>query len=113
MEEHAVETGKMITAMGASYVGLLTLMLAPSTPMLKDVQSGKFEQLTIEEVMKELELILINANCAKECVIRSNHASNRLVLKGTLPQDKERLLAQVYSAMHDEKMLRPDGYRGF
>ncbi len=113
MEEHAVQTGKLISAMGASYVGLLTLMLAPSTPMLDDVQSGKFEQLTTAEVMKELELILNNANCDKECVIRSNHASNRLVLKGTLPRDKERLLAQVHSAMRDEKLLRPDGYRGF
>jgi len=113
MEEHAIETGKMITAMGASYVGLLTLMLAPSTPMFEDVQNGKFEQLTTDEVMKETELILNNANCEKECVIRSNHASNRLVLKGTLPQDKERLLGQVHSAMHDEKMLRPDRFRGF
>jgi radical SAM superfamily enzyme YgiQ (UPF0313 family) len=113
MEEHAIETGKMITAMGASYVGLLTLMLAPSTPMFEDAQSGKFEQLTTGEVMKELELILLNANCDKECVVRSNHASNRLVLKGTLPRDKERLLSQVHSAMRDEKLLRPDGYRGF
>lgn len=113
MEEHAVETGKMIGAMGASYVGLLTLMLAPGSPLDVDVQSGKFEQLTMNEVMRELELILNNANCEKDCVMRSNHASNRLVLKGTLPQDKERLLLQVHSAMNDEKMLRPDKFRGF
>jgi len=113
MEEHAVETGKMIGAMGVSYVGLLTLMLAPGSPLDVDVQSGKFEQLTMDEVMKELELILNNANCEKDCVIRSNHASNRLVLKGTLPQDADKLLNQVHRAMHDEKMLRPDKFRGF
>lgn len=113
MEEHAVETGKMISQMGASYVGLLTLMLAPGTPMNEDVISGKFEQLTMDEVLKELELILNNADCKKDCVIRSNHASNRLVIKGTLPHDRERLLAQVHKAMHDEKMLRPDRFRGF
>lgn len=113
MEEHAIETGKMIGAMGASYVGLLTLMLAPGTPLFNDVQSGKFQQLSTKEVMKELELILNNANCEKDCVIRSNHASNRLVLRGTLPRDKERLLSQVHGAMSDEKMLRPDKFRGF
>jgi len=111
--EHAVETGKMIGAMGASYVGLLTLMLSPGSPLDVDVQSGKFEQLTMNEVMKELELVLDNANCEKDCVMRSNHASNRLVLRGTLPRDKERLLMQVHSAMKDERMLRPDKFRGF
>jgi len=113
MEEHAVETGKMIGAMGASYVGLMTLMIAPGSSISEDIASGKFEPLTTQDVMRELDFILVNADCKKDCVIRSNHASNRLVLKGTLPQDKERLLDQVHRAMKDEKMLRPDKYRGF
>ena len=113
LEEHAVQTGKMIGDMGASFVGLMTLMIAPGSSLSADIQSGKFEPLNMQEVMKELELILQNANCEKNCVIRSNHASNRLVLKGTLPADKQRLLNQVQSAMKDEKMLRPDKFRGF
>lgn len=113
MEEHAVETGRMIGEMGASFVGLMTLMIAPGSSLTEDIQNGKFEPLTTQEVMRELELILTNANCENDCVIRSNHASNRLVLKGTLPGDKDRLLKQVHSAMQDEKMLRPDKYRGF
>ncbi|NCB74454.1 MAG: B12-binding domain-containing radical SAM protein [Clostridia bacterium] len=113
LEEHAVQTGKMIGEMGASFVGLMTLMIAPGSSLSADIQSGKFEPLNMQEVMKELELILQNANCEKNCVIRSNHASNRLVLKGTLPTDKQRLLNQVQSAMKDEKMLRPDKFRGF
>ncbi len=113
MEEHAVETGRMIGEMGASYVGLMTLMIAPGSSLSADIQNGKFEPLTMDEVMRELDLVLTNANCEKDCVMRSNHASNRLVLRGTLPQDKERLLSQVRSAMKDEKMLRPDKFRGF
>ena len=113
LEEHAVQTGKMIGDMGASFVGLMTLMIAPGSSLSADIQSGKFEPLNMQEVMKELELILQNANCEKNCVIRSNHASNRLVLKGTLPADKQRLLNQEQSAMKDEKMLRPDKFRGF
>lgn len=113
LEEHAVQTGKMIGDMGASFVGLMTLMIAPGSSLSADIQSGKFEPLNMQEVMKELELILQNANCEKNCVIRSNHASNRLVLKGTLPADKQRLLNQVQSAKKDEKMLRPDKFRGF
>ena len=113
MEEHAVETGKIIGEMSASYVGLMTLMIAPGSSISEDIQTDKFEPLTMQDVMRELELILTNADCKKGCVIRSNHASNRLVLKGTLPQDRERLLEQVHRAMKDEKLLRPDKYRGF
>jgi len=113
LEEHAAETGKMIGAMGASYVGLMTLMIPPGSAISEDIQTGKFEPLTTQDVMREIELVLSNANCEKDCVLRSNHASNRLVLKGTLPQDRERLLEQVHRAMKDEKMLRPDKYRGF
>lgn len=113
MEEHAVETGKMIGAMGASYVGLLTLLTAPGTPIFKDMMQGKFKQLSTPEVLKELELILEHADCRKPCVIRSNHASNRLVIKGTLPQDRDRLLMQVRTAMKNEHLLRPKQYRSF
>ncbi len=113
MEQHAIETGRMIGRMGASYVGLMTLMIAPGSSISADIASGKFEPLNSRDIMKELELILINADCKKDCVIRSNHASNRLVLKGVLPQDRDRLLDQVRRAMEDEKMLRPDKFRGF
>ncbi len=113
MEEHATETGKMIGEMGASFVGLLTLMVAPGTPFNDEVVSGRFEPLTTDEVLTELETILLNAKCEAPCVIRSNHASNRLVIKGTLPQDTQRLLEQVRLARSNEKMLRPDRYRGF
>ena len=113
MREHAVETGTMIGEMGASYVGLLTLLTAPGTPIFNDMACGKFKQLTTPEVLQELELILENAECKKPCVMRSNHASNRLVIKGTLPQDRDRLLAQVRAAMNDSHLLRPKQYRGF
>ena len=113
MEEHAIKTGEMIAEMVASYVGLLTLMLAPGTPLFKDLMDGRFKQLSQQEVAREMELILTHAECRSECVLRSNHASNRLVLSGTLPQDRERLLAQVRQAQHDERELRPKGFRGF
>ncbi len=112
MEEHAVKTGQMIAEMGASYVGLLTLMLAPGTPLFKEVTDGSFKQLSMDEVAEELETILTYAQCKKDCVLRSNHASNRLVLAGTLPYDRERLLTQVREAKFDESKLRPKGFRG-
>lgn len=50
----------------------------------------------------------------KRTVFRSDHASNWLVLKGTLGADKQRLQAQVNAAMHDPESakLRPSWQRG-
>lgn len=104
MEEHAVKTGKMIGEMGASYVGLLTLMPAPGTKMFEDTISGVFQPLSLLEVEQELKLILTNADCKKDCVFRSNHASNHLVLSGTLPRDRDRMIMQVAQTMMSEGM---------
>lgn len=99
LEEHAVQTGRMIGEMGASYVGLLTLMLAPGTPMFEDAVRGSFVPLSPRQVFEELRLILENADCKTDCVLRSNHVSNSLVLRGTLPHDKQMLLQQVERAI--------------
>ena len=111
MAEHAVKTGEMISVMGASYVGLLTLLLSPEAPLYWDVQSGEFTLLTPQETVDELEMIIEHTNCEKETVLRSNHASNWLVLKGTLPTDKERFLREIRSAKKDSSVLRPEMLR--
>ena len=111
ISEHAVKTGEMISAMGASYVGLLTLLLTPEAPLFADVQSGAFIQLSPLEAVEELEIIIENANCEKETILRSNHPSNWLDLRGTLPHDKESMLGQIRRAKTDASMLRTGRYR--
>ena len=59
-KEHAVETGTMISEMGASYVGVLTLLLEESAPMYKDVLDGSFQLLSPEEVVLESLLMMEN-----------------------------------------------------
>ena len=111
LAEHASKTGAMISAMNASYVGFLTLLLEPEAPLYSDVQSGAFELLTHHEVMEELEIIFENISCGGETVFRSNHASNWLALKGTLPHDKEKMLEQIRFAKTHTGQFRPEGWR--
>jgi len=111
MEEHAVRTGEMISAMGASYVGLLTLLLSREAPIYQEVHSGKFKQLSPVETMKELEIILDRTECERDTVFRANHPSNWLILKGVLPRDKALLLGQVRSAIAAPEMLRSHSQR--
>lgn len=111
--EHAVETGTMISEMGASYVAILTLVLEPGAPLLEDVRSGAFETLSGEEVVAETLLMMqnIDVSADKPCVFRSNHASNYVALKGDMPQDKERMIEQLTAALEHTELLKDDAFR--
>ena len=110
-EEHAIETGKMITEMNASYVSLLTLMLQPPAPLLEDYQQGKFKLLSPEEVLAETCLMLQHARPSKTCVFRSNHASNYVSLRGNLPMDNESMIKSLKRCMEDSGLLKDERFR--
>ncbi len=110
-EDHAIQTGTMISEMQPSYVGLLTLMVEPGVPMADDIQSGKLRLLSAEEVMAETLLMLQNTNVQKDCVFRSNHASNYVSLRGTLPADREKMMALLRKAMNNHDMFKDERFR--
>ena len=110
-EDHAIETGTMISEMQPSYVGLLTLMVEPSVPMYDDIQSGKLQLLSPEEVMAETLLMLKHTNVEKKCVLRSNHASNYVSLRGNLPDDKEKMMDLLRRAMENHDMFKDERFR--
>lgn len=112
MREHAVKTGSMITEMGASYVGLLTLMTEPLAPLTGAIARGEFQVLTGEEAVAETLLILKNVGIPKKsCVFRMNHASNYLSLRGNLPEDRDRMIARCEAALKDTGMLKSEIFR--
>lgn len=110
-EGHAIETGKMIAEMNASYVSLLTLMLQPPAPLLDDYRDGKFKLLTAEEVLAETCLMLQYARPSKPCVFRSNHASNYVSLRGNLPMDNESMIASLKRCMENRGLLKDERFR--
>ena len=109
--EHAIDCGTMISEMEPSYVGVLTLLVDPSATLYNDIQSGKFEMLSAEEVVVETALMIENINVNKTCVFRSNHASNYVSLRGDLPRDKEAMLQQLEHAMKNSKNLKDERFR--
>lgn len=110
-EDHAIETGKIISEMNASYVGLLTLMLDSRAPIVDKINRGELTLLSAEEVVAETYLLLKHANPSKECVFRSNHASNYVSLRGNLPFDKPRMMDQLQRAMENTGLLKDERFR--
>jgi len=97
--------------MNPEYIGLLTLLVEPETPLYDWVRDGKFRLLDQMQVLDETELLVEHMD-APGSVFRSNHASNYLVLAGTLNADKDRLLEEIREAKQDTHLLRPEFYRG-
>jgi len=76
-------------------------------------QRQPFRQLNQQELFTEMEVLLSNLVLNKT-VFRSDHASNYLVLKGTLGKDKQMLLTKVQMALQQPGIipLRQEWQRG-
>ena len=108
--EHAADTARAVSEMKPDYLGLLTLMVEPGTPLEAWVREGSFTLLSPLEVLKETELFLQHVD-SEGTVFRANHASNYLTLKGTLNGDRKALLAQIAAALDGRRDLKPEFLR--
>jgi len=109
---HAIDTGKILSRIQPHYLGALTLMVVPGLPLEEWISRGEFELLSQEEIIDELEEMLGCIETQREIVFRTNHASNYLPLRGTLPQDRERMLEIIREAREKRIPLRPEHMRG-
>lgn len=111
-EAHAIDTGKALSAMKPDYIGLLTLRVYTGTPLAQWVREGSLTLMEPLELARETRLLLENTD-SEGSVFRSNHASNYLVLKGTLNKDTPRLLAQLDEALDGRRNFRRNVELGF
>ena len=108
--QHAMDTARAVSEMKPEYLGLLTLMVEPGTPLKGWVRNGEFTLLSPLEVLKETELFLQQVD-SEGTVFRANHASNYLTLKGTLNGDREALSGQIAAALAGRRDLKPEFLR--
>ncbi|KGK86647.1 radical SAM protein [Desulfosporosinus sp. HMP52] len=112
-QEHAIDTAHVISQIDPQYLGALTLMLEEDAPLAKAIKDGSFQLLSPFESLKELRTMLGNLKVSN-CIFRSNHASNYLPLRATLPEDRDELLKTLDSIInnHTVERLRPEYWRG-
>jgi radical SAM superfamily enzyme YgiQ (UPF0313 family) len=108
--EHAIESARVINAINPQYLGLLTLLLEGETELYREVQSGNFQLLTPEEIIRETRLFIEQLE-VKDCMLRSNHPSNYVSLQGILPQDQNKLLARLEEALENGDEYRNEFFR--
>ena len=94
------------------YIGLLTLLIHPGTPLERWVREGSFTLPDADEILEEVQLTVENID-SPGSIFRMNHASNYLALKGTLNEDRQKMIEQIEKARRHQLSLRPDGWRLF
>ena len=110
--QHAKNSARLANATQPEYLATLVVSFPLGEQRFR-AGFPEWEPLSQHELFFETEQLL-SALELKRTVFRSDHASNWLVLKGTLGADKERLLAQVRQAIEnpDKAHLRPAWARG-
>ncbi len=110
-KEHIINTARVVNEIGPHYLAALTLMVFPGTLLHRQVKEGKFPLPTMLQIMEEMALLVKLVEV--ETVFRSNHVSNLLPIGGTLPKDREKVLAQIEAAipLTPDKPL-PTEYQG-
>jgi len=109
-EKHARLTARLLNQINPRYISALTLMLGPFEKTYARAMGEDFQFLDKFDFLQELRWLIEELE-VKDSLFRSNHASNYLPLKGTLPQDKEKLLEMIDYALSHPEILRPEEWR--
>nr|WP_321468260.1 radical SAM protein [uncultured Desulfobulbus sp.] len=107
---HAVETGRVLSAIDPEYVGALSLMLEPGTELYNRYQAGEFSVPEPLAVLQELRTIIEHTNLTQG-LFHANHASNYLPIRAKLPDEKEQTLALIDAALSGSLALKPEYLR--
>ena len=109
---HAEETGKFLSKIEPDYVGALSVIIVPGTPLAFEVRRGMFEVPNPYMLLEELAIMIKHTNVT-HTFFASNHASNYLPVKAWLPEEKEKILKSIQYVLNrkDPSLLRPEFMR--
>lgn len=106
---HAKESARVLSSMDPDYAAALTLLLEPGAEILEQIDEGKMKLITPEQSLREIRTIIEEMDVS-HCVFRSNHPSNYVPIKGTLPRDREKMIREIDEALKESR-FRPEGWR--
>ncbi len=111
--EHARGSARVVSAIEPRFLSTLVVTPVPRTPMYEARMKGEFDELTPVELARELRELIAGLELSGT-IFRSNHASNYLTLAGTLPKDKQSMLAALDAvlASPENAPFRPEWRRG-
>jgi len=109
--EHARESGLLLSAINPRFISTLTMMVVPQAPIYEEARQEQYIPPTPRQTIEELRGLIAHLDVSG-AIFRANHVSNLATPAGSLPKDKERMLAELDTVLAG---AIPDefGLRGF
>lgn len=114
-ERHALESARLVNLVQPEYLATLVLFFRrDAEARVRAGYEGRFRSLDAQGLFREMHT-LIGATELKQTIFRSDHVSNRLVLKGVLGKDKADMLAEIeaaidYADVHEIPLYRDSSF---
>lgn len=111
--QHAENSARVVNAVQPEFLSTLVLSYPHGMEHFKKRFKGDFEPCDIPDLLAEMKVFISNT-ALEQSIFRSDHASNYLLLKGTLGREKQRMLDEIEAALENPGMagLRPEWLRG-
>jgi len=111
--QHAINSAKLMNETQPDYLSTLVVSFPLGDQRFAQAFDGGYRLLTQSELFSEMKVLVEHLSLDKT-IFRSDHASNYLVLKGTLGRDKVSILKQISQAidMPEHINLRQEWQRG-
>lgn len=109
--ENARETAKIVNEMRPQHLSAMNYTPVEGTKLGNQALRGEFQVLSAEESLRETAELIRNLNVSG-MHFTSDHASNYLPLKGTLCEDREKLLELIDGAVSGTVSIRSEKSRG-
>lgn len=107
---HAQQTGRVLSEIDPDYVGALSLMLIPETPLHQDYVAAEFRLIEPQEMLAELRTMIASTHLTRG-LFHANHASNYLPIRARFPKEKETTLELIDEALAGKVPLKPEYLR--
>ena len=104
---HIAATVEMMNAMKPRHLSALTYLPEPNTELGEQVERGEFQLITGREALLETRGLVAGLT-VDPLHFTCDHASNYLPLKGSLPEEREKMLEAIDQALGDEALLRSE-----
>ncbi len=103
---HALNTARALNAINPQFIRIRTFLPKVNTLLLHQIRKGRFQVLSPHEALRETGEIIRNLEVTSR--ISSDHYTNYVDIHGTMPRDRDRMLAAIDDALQmDEDTFRP------
>lgn len=103
-DEHVKGSVEIINKINPDFLSFLTLLIPEGTRLYEDVEKGLFIPNSPDDDVREIRDI-INGLDVRGCIVRSNHASNYVSVRGVLNEDKEMILEKLNTFLEDREVF--------